>query len=460
LKTLFAVVSLIVSSFALGVPAIEQARQQAQLIKFRQADDPFRLRQIINLNGGGIERPKIVATRSSMKVTPPFGLDENQTFPWASAEKVVVGLLKKKSGGKRERKINGKQIPYYYYTLEVDPLIILRGKRQLGLQVRSKNDVRLGVSNALREMSKEIEDPESFDLSKAQSRLEELLKDEKLLKKAIEDHEIQADSKYIRASYNGVHEEEPGLPDEKELAFIALSGTSSTKKLAYWESITATNAKRIKSLLDLPYGWTLGKLGKPVSPWSEYGDQSDMGEETALVVCSKSGRGFSPADEGLTFSVSKIPSEFLGNASLNRDGDGFFSLTLRNSTDFPLAIPALRMNQDDILWKESLSCMVSSTNNSYSLITTAVCLPKFSSLKDLGKTEPTILEPGQKISTTVNPLLFSNFPKIEGYSLLSIRFCLGKTVALTSFSYNSSYHEKIKLRIRAGLPTRPIRLGD
>ena len=75
-----------------------------------------------------------------MKITPPFGLDENQTFPWASAEKVVVGLLKTKSGGKRNRNINGKSIPYYYYSLEVDPLIVLRGEKQLSLQLRRKND--------------------------------------------------------------------------------------------------------------------------------------------------------------------------------------------------------------------------------------------------------------------------------------------------------------------------------
>jgi hypothetical protein len=78
----------------------------------------------------------------------------------------------------------------------------------------------------------------------------------------------------------------------------------------------------------------------------------------------------------------------------------------------------------------------------------------------LGKTDPTILEPGQEISTTVNPLLFKNFPKLVGLSQLNLRFCLGKKVALTSFYYNSNYHDKIKLRIRAGLPTRPIRLGD
>ena len=453
LKTFLAVFLPAFSSLALAGPVIVGDQQ----IIINQRADPFQLRQIIklNVNANGIEGRKIVSSRSTMKITPPFGLDENQTFPWATAEKVVVGLLKTKSGGKRNRNVNGKNVPYHYYSLEVDPLIILRGEKQLSLQSRRKDDLRSGVSNALRKMSKEIEDPASFDFSKAQPRLDELLKDKKIGKK------VRDDLKYVRASYNGAHEEEPDLPNDDELVFIALAGTSSTKKLAYWESIDASNAKLIKSLLDLPYGWTLDKEGKALSPWSEYGKQSHMGDEDSLVLCSKSGRGFSPADEGLTFSVSKIPSEFIQINNSNRDGDGFFSLKLRNSTEFPLAIPSLRRNRDGILWKESLACLVSSTTSSNgSIPNNFVCLPKFSSLKDLKKTEPTILEPGQEISTTVNPLLFSNFPEIVGYSQLSFRFCLGKAVALSTFYYNSSYHDKIKLRIRAGIPTRPISLGD
>ena len=452
LKAFISALYLIFSSLALSGPVIVGDRQ----IIFNQGADPFQLRQIINWRGNvdGIERAKIVTSRSSMKITPPFGLDENQTFQWASAEKVVVGLLKIKSGGRRNRNVNGKNVPYFYYSLEVDPLIILRGKKQLSLQLRRKNDSRLGVSHALRELSKEIEDLESFDFTKAQTRLNELLEDKK------QEGKVHDDLKYLRASYNGVHDEEPDLPDEEELVFIALSGSSSTKKLAYWESVNATNAKRIKSLLDLPYGWTLNKQGKVLSPWSEYGEQSHMGDANALLVCSESGRGYSPAEEGLTLSVSKIPSEFLQMNNSNRDGDGFFSLKLRNSSEFPLAIPSLRRNKEGILWKESLACLISSYNSSNGLTTNSVCLPNFSSLQNLKTTETTILEPGQEISTTVNPLLFSNFPEIPVYSQLSFRFCLGKTVALSTFYYNASYHDKIKLKIKAGIPTRPISLGD
>ena len=98
LKTFFAVFPLIISSFALGGPVIDFRDKQ---IIINQQADPFQLRQIINLNvnAGGIEKQRISSTRSTMKITPPFGLDENQTFPWASAEKVVLGLLHIKSGG-------------------------------------------------------------------------------------------------------------------------------------------------------------------------------------------------------------------------------------------------------------------------------------------------------------------------------------------------------------------------
>jgi hypothetical protein len=420
----------------------------------QQRGEPFQLRQIIDLNGNGLVRQKIVSNRSTMKVTPPFGLDENQTFPWASAEKVVLGLLHIKSGGKRNRA--NSSVPYYSYSLEIDPLVILRGKDQLKMQLRRKGDLRTKVSNTLRKMSREIKDPASLDIGKVQLRLDELLtKEDKKGKK-----NLAQELKFVRGSYYGTHEKDPEFPDDDQLVLIALTGTSSTKKLAYWEGVNATTLDHVTKLIDLPFGWSLDGDGKPLSPWSEYGKQSQMREENPLVLCSKSDRGYSPADEGLTLSTSKIPSEFIQNNYANRDGDGFFTLSLRNTTDFPLSIPSLRRNKNGILWKESLVCLVTATASSSGTTTNSVCLPSFSSLNDLKSTEATILEPGQEISTTVNPLLFSQFPEIKGYSQLYFRFCLGKMVAQTSFYFNSAYHEKIIRKIKAGVPTRPISLGD
>jgi hypothetical protein len=459
LKILLAILPLTFSSFALGGPVIV-ADQQIILnnreIILNQRADPFQLQQIIklNVNANGIEGRKIVTNRSTMKITPPFGLDENQTFPWASAEKVVLGLLHIKSGGKRNRA--NSTVPYYSYSLEIDPLVILRGKDQLKMQVRRKGDLRTKVSNDLRKISREIKHSPSLDIEKAQLRLDELLKKEDKKGKKNPIQEL----KYIRGSYYGTHTKDPEFPEEDQLVLIALTGTSSTKRLAYWEGVNATTLDHVTKLIDLPFGWTFDGDGKPLSPWSEYGKQSQMGEENPLVLCSKSDRGYSPADEGLTISVSKIPSEFIQNNYANRDGDGYFTLSLRNPTEFPLAIPALRRTKDGILWKESLVCLVTATSSSNGATTNSVCLPSFSTIAQLKSTEATILEPGQEISTTVNPLLFSNFPEIQGYSQLYFRFCFGKMVAQTSFYFNSTYHAKIVRKIKAGVPTRPISLGD
>lgn len=457
MKILLAILPLTFSSFVLGGPIIV-ADQQIILnnreIILNQRAEPFQLRQIINLNANGIEGRKIISNRSTTKVTPPFGLDKNQTFPWASAEKVVVGLLHIKSGGKRNRA--NSTVPYYSYSLEIDPLVILRGKDQLKMQLRRKGDLRTEVSNAIRKISREIKDSPSLDIEKAQLRLDELLKEEDKKDKKNPAQEL----KYIRGSYYGTHTEDPEFPEDDQLVLIALTGTSSTKRLAYWEGVNATTLDHVTKLIDLPFGWTFDEDGKPLSPWSEYGKQLQMGEENPLILCSKSDRGYSPADEGLTISVSKIPSEFIQNNYANRDGDGYFTLSLRNPTEFPLAIPALRRTKDGILWKESLVCLVTATSSSNGATTNSVCLPGFSSIAELKSTEATILEPGQEISTTVNPLLFSNFPEIQGYSQLYFRFCFGKMVAQTSFYFNSTYHAKIIRKIKAGVPTRPISLGD
>ena len=457
MKILLAILPLTFSSFVLGGPII-LADQQIILnnreIILNQRAEPFQLRQIINLNANGIEGRKIISNRSTTKVTPPFGLDKNQTFPWASAEKVVVGLLHIKSGGKRNRA--NSTVPYYSYSLEIDPLAILRGKDQLKMQLRRKGDLRSEVSNAIRKISREIKDSPSLDIEKAQLRLDELLKEEDQKDKKNPAQEL----KYIRGSYYGTHTEDPEFPEDDQLVLIALTGTSSTKRLAYWEGVNATTLDHVTKLIDLPFGWTFDEDGNPLSPWSEYGKQLQMGEENPLILCSKSDRGYSPADEGLTISVSKIPSEFIQNNYANRDGDGYFTLSLRNPTEFPLAIPALRRTKDGILWKESLVCLVTATSSSNGATTNSVCLPGFSSIAELKSTEATILEPGQEISTTVNPLLFSNFPEIQGYSQLYFRFCFGKMVAQTSFYFNSTYHAKIIRKIKAGVPTRPISLGD
>ena len=457
MKILLAILPLTFSSFVLGGPII-LADQQIILnnreIILNQRAEPFQLRQIINLNANGIEGRKIISNRSTTKVTPPFGLDKNQTFPWASAEKVVVGLLHIKSGGKRNRA--NSTVPYYSYSLEIDPLVILRGKDQLKMQLRRKGDLRTEVSNAIRKISREIKDIPSLDIEKAQLRLDELLKEEDQKDKKNPAQEL----KYIRGSYYGTHTKDPEFPEDDQLVLIALTGTSSTKRLAYWEGVNVTTLDHVTKLIDLPFGWTLNEDGKPLSPWSEYGKQLQMGEENPLILCSKSDRGYSPADEGLTISVSKIPSEFIQNNYANRDGDGYFTLSLRNPTEFPLAIPALRRTKDGILWKESLVCLVTATSSSNGATTNSVCLPGFSSIAELKSTEATILEPGQEISTTVNPLLFSNFPEIQGYSQLYFRFCFGKMVAQTSFYFNSTYHAKIIRKIKAGVPTRPISLGD
>ena len=67
-----------------------------------------------------------------MKITPPFGLDENQTFQWASAEKVVVGLLKTKSGGQRNRSREWQKRPL---------LLLLLGSRPIDRTAWGKNSL-------------------------------------------------------------------------------------------------------------------------------------------------------------------------------------------------------------------------------------------------------------------------------------------------------------------------------
>ncbi len=402
------------------------------------------IRHQLNL---GVPQVIVKDTRPKIKVTEPFGLDENETFPWASAEKVVIGLLNVKSGGKRNRAAN-QSTPYYSYSLEIDPLFTLRGKGEIGMQLRKKGDAKAMLPNALRTISREMKNSAFLDIVKAQRKLNKLLKVKDGEQEEKQKKNLSKELEYIRGSYYGYHQKEPKFPEDDKLVCIALNGTSSTQRLSYWMEVNATQLEHISKQLDLPYGWSLNKNLKPVSPWANHGDQSQMGDDKPLFRCSQSNRGYVPAEEGLVLSAQKIPPEFQNN--YNRDGNGYVRLTLRNPTEFPLSIPALRKTEEGILWQESLVC----------LIGREICLPKIQGLEDIGETKPTVLEPGEQISATINPLLFSNFPEIAGSSQLTFRFCLGKKVARTTFYFNSQYHDNIKLKLKAGVPTRPVSLGD
>jgi len=390
-------------------------------------------------------RPKTTKITS----TPPFGLDENETFLWESADIVLIGLLKIKSGGKRNR--TNSDVPYYSYSLEIDPLLTLRGKNALSLLTRKEGDPRIKFSKALLLTTRETKPSPTFDINASQLRLQGIL--EKGDFDGIQPNEI----KYLRGSYYGSHNEEPNFPEDDELVFIALSGTSSTHRLAYWQSAGSGSLGRVIELMDLPYGWTLNAQGLPLSPWAQFGNQSNMSDRNGSLFCSRSKRSFSPSSAGLAFGVRKIVPDF--QDPNGRDGNGFFELTLTNPTDLHLTIPTLRRVGEKILWKESLVCLVNSSSGLHQGKNRTL-LPLFTPFEELGKSEATVLGPGEKISTIVNPLLFSGFPSIKGFSQLSFRFCLGKKVAYTKFYFNSAYHEKIRLKIRAGVPTRPISLAD
>jgi hypothetical protein len=405
------------------------------------------IRHQLNLKVPQIPAPLGKSTRSTIKVTEPFGLDENETFPWTSAERVVVGLLHVKSGGKRNRAAI-QTTPYYSYSLEIDPLVTLRGKGELGMQLRRKGDGRTKFSNALRTISREMKALAFLDIVKAQRKLDKLLKVKDGGKEEKQKKNLSKECKYIRGSYYGYHQKEPKFPEEDKLVCIALNGTNSTQRLSYWMEVNATQLEHISKQLDLPYGWRLNGQSEPVSPWAGRGDQSKMSDENASLICTKSQRGFAPAGEGLVFSVDKVLPEFRDNNT--RDGNGYLRLTIRNPTDAPLSIPALRKSRNKILWKESLVC----------LIGRQVFLPKLQANHGILVTEQTVLEPGGQVSTTVNPLLFEKFPKDMVSSSLTFRVCLGKMIGRTTFYYNSKYHPQIIRKLKAGVPTRPVSLGD
>ena len=100
-----------------------------------------------------------------------------------------------------------------------------------------------------------------------------------------------------------------------------------------------------------------------------------MGDANALVVCSDSGRGYSPADEGSDAFGQQDSLGVPANQQLQSRWGWFLLAQTAKLDEFPVH-SGLRGIKDGILWKESLACLVSSTTSS--ITNNSVCLPKFS----------------------------------------------------------------------------------
>jgi len=207
--------------------------------------------------------------------------------------------------------------------------------------------------------------------------------------------------------------------------------------------ISAADAKLLAAVRDatsLPPGWSRVK-GKLVSPWAAMGKKAWPAGAKAPAgkpACSVTGRPALMAGGGVSLKVEPVepPKRIKWT---NPDGDGEYRIIVTNETNKPMTVPALLSDGKDqkqkILWNESLVIICQKKARPTPGAKGVTTAPK-----------PTVLNPGQTVSTVVNAFGLKNVKWPRGGYRIEFQFCLGELSATKSFYYMSRHHDAIRAK--------------
>jgi len=217
---------------------------------------------------------------------------------------------------------------------------------------------------------------------------------------------------------------------------LCLVSASKAQGALVVQRIEAASEKNVaEATLDcsMPLGWKI-EGGKPVSPWAALGPKAwpASAAPKGEVACSKTGRPALMVGAGVNFSVEAVPPQKAIQWT-NPDGDGEYKITVTNTTDKPVTIPALLSDGKNPLWEESLVILCQGK--------TYVC-PGCQGVA--GKVEPVVLQPGESTSTVVNALRLQGPQWPQGGYRIEFQFCLGEKSQTKSFYYMTRHHGPIR----------------
>ena len=248
--------------------------------------------------------------------------------------------------------------------------------------------------------------------------------------------ELKAGDK-IDGSHSARQHDAPAFPVGKT-CLVAASRSRGHFRVDRIEAADDATLKQVTLQCRLPLGWKI-RDGKPISPWASLGAKAWNSEsgDNAELVCSKTGRPALLAGNGVSFQVEPVPPKKEIKWT-NPDGDGEYRVTVTNTTDQAVDVPALLSDGDKILWTESL--VILCQDKAY------VCPACKGVSSSAGLTR---LEPGQSVSTVVNALQLDGPEWPRGGYRIEFQFCLGEKSVTRSFYYLSRHHDKIREQLEA-----------
>jgi len=238
----------------------------------------------------------------------------------------------------------------------------------------------------------------------------------------------------------GAHQQE----EEKEptIGHTYMACLSDKKHVKTLVEVDNDDCEEILQRAKMPLGWSKQLSNNNstddtyISPWPESPEPIDWHNHRLYLnstKCSKSGRPLLVSGDDVTLECEPVESSnFIEFA--NPDGDGLFKLTVTNTSDETVQIPALLRdpNTKEILWEESVYVITNTGNHFF---------PGFGHARE---TEATELGPKESVSAVLDTLTLKDMQWPQGGWRLQLTFCLGEKASDGSFYYIDSHHDAIR----------------
>lgn len=237
-------------------------------------------------------------------------------------------------------------------------------------------------------------------------------------------------------------EEQPAFP-VGAVCLVTATAAREGPTVQTVEPVAQAALEAAREAVRVPIGWTRQEGGW-LSPWAKLGPAGwPKGADAPTgPCCARTGRPALLAGAGVKLSVEPVPPKRAVEWT-NPDGDGECKVTVSNTTDKPLPVPALLRQGDRILWDESLVLRCQDKTYMVPGARGVAVVP-----------EPVVLKPGESVSTVVNILRVRGPDWPGGGYRIEFQFCLGEQSVEQSFYYMSRHHDALRREAtRPGGPT-------
>lgn len=185
----------------------------------------------------------------------------------------------------------------------------------------------------------------------------------------------------------------------------------------------------------VPVGWTSNDK-QFLSPWATLKDARwEPHSPLKPRPCHTTQRPAFLCGPDVQLTVEQVPPA-VDIKWRNPDGDGEYKITMTNTSDRPITVPALLSDGERVRWDQSL--VIVCQGKAYPLPGT----------KELaGGLQPTRLAPKQSVSTTVNALGLQGPDWPRGGYRIEFQFALGQLSSTQSFYYFFKHHDAIRAEL-------------